>query len=408
MLKFFSGAQNSVFNEQQKVVSLNLAAGDLFSSNAVAVSADGNTAIIGAPFHDNVYLQSGAAYIFTRTSSFWSQQEQLPLTTADLAAGSEFGRAVAISADGNTVVVGARFNSADDGAAYVFVRSGSSWSKQQQLIATSPQSRSGFGSTVAISADSNTILVGAPGYDSPSFSGNGAAYVFTKSGTTWSEQQVLTAALPKSSASFGGSVALSANGNLAFIGAPFERDTTFDFYFIGSAFVFTRSGATWSEQQKITPSDPNTNADMFFGSTVSTSYAGNILLVSAPYKLPGGAAYVFTQSGSTWAEQQKLIPTSTAIVSGDLYGGCSVSADGNTVLVGAPGSDGAMGVAYIFTNFNSAWSEQQKILPSVRLSNDFFGSVYNQSLSGNAATAICGVAGNPPGSSTGAAYVFAS
>ncbi|MGO9951069.1 MAG: hypothetical protein ACLPN1_02525 [Dissulfurispiraceae bacterium] len=189
---------------------------------SVALSGDGNTALVGA-FHkqigNNVY--QGAAYVFTSSGTTWSQQQEM--TASDGAETDLFGQSVALSGDGNTALIGAYFktigNNENQGAAYVFVRSGSTWSQQQELTSSDGAEIDLFGQSVALSGDGNTALIGA---DQKTISNNadqGAAYVFVRSGSTWSQQQELTASNGAEYDDFGFAVAFSGDASTALIGA---------------------------------------------------------------------------------------------------------------------------------------------------------------------------------------------
>jgi len=261
-----------------------------------SVSLDLNTAIAGAPFEDGAGTDRGAAYVHTRSGTTWTQQQKL--TASDTEDGDIFGASVAI--DGDTAIVGAPYESTggtQSGAAYVFTRSGSTWTEQQKLVASDASSFSEFGASVAISG--NTVIVGAY-QDNGAGSSRGAAYVFTRSGSTWTQQQKLAASDPEDFAYFGWSVSIQNDD--AVVGARLKGDGGSN---RGAAYVFTRSGATWTQQQKLTASDTADNDE--FG--ISVSIDQNTVIVGADRRLgfgvDNGAAYVFTRSGSTWTQEQK-------------------------------------------------------------------------------------------------------
>ena len=210
-------------------------------STSVALSADGNTALIGAPYDDG---GTGAAWVFTRSSGVWSQQGSKLTGTGEVGEG-RFGYSVALSADGNTALIGARFDDSGKGAAWVFTRSGSTWTQQGEKLTGAGGTEEGeFGYSVALSADGNTALIGEPEDNNRT----GAAWAFTRSGSTWTQQgEKLTGTGKIGAGEFGGSVALSADGNTALIGGRFDDSGK------GAAWVFTRSGSTWTQQgEKLT------------------------------------------------------------------------------------------------------------------------------------------------------------
>jgi len=338
-----------------------------------SVGIDGDTVVIGAFGDDAPGSDSGSAYVYLRSGSGWVQQQKL--TASDGAAGDRFGRSVAIS--GDTIVVGASDADAsaiDSGAAYIFVRSGSLWTQQQKLTASDASASAEFGWSVAISGE--TAVVGTGDTD--------AAYVFVRSGGFWSQEAKLVGSDTAIGDEFGTSVAVS--GDTALIGAIFDDDAG---NASGSAYVFVRSGGAWSQQQKLTASDAATLGEFGLGDEEGGSVSG--------------AAYIFTRSGGVWSQQQKLRASDAA--ANDVFG-FAVAINGDRAVIGAPGDDHAgtgSGSAYLFGRSAGIWSEQQKLAASDGGSFDVFG--WSVGVSGDAA-----VAGAPfnsgAASSSGAAYVF--
>src|ERR1022692_923729 len=264
----------------------------------------------------------------------WTQEAKL--TASDGLAGDAFG--VSVSVSGDTAVVGADIKkiglNTQQGEAYVFVRSGTTWTQQQTLPAPDGVAGNLFGFSVSVSGD--TAVVGAPNQDendSP-----GAAYVFTRSGTTWTQQQKLTASDGSLVNEFG--ISVSVSGDTAVVGA-FQQQP------VAAAYVFVRSGTTWTQQQKLTASDPV--AGDAFGTSVSVS--GDTAVVGANRNNSQGAAYVFVRNGTTWTQQQKL--TASDGVAGDFFGR-SVSVDQGTAVIGAQAKNSAQGAAYVFRNTGSS------------------------------------------------------
>ncbi len=243
---------------ETKLVAGDAAAVDSFG---FPVAVSGDTVVVGARFDDDAGLSSGSAYVFVRSGTTWTQQQKL--TAGDAAALDFFGSAVAVS--GDTAVVGALRDDdagADTGSAYVFVRSGTTWTQQQKLIASDAAAGDNLGWAVAISGD--TFVVGA-WFPNDAFPQNGSAYVFVRSGTTWAEQQKLTASdavLDPVGDRFGTLLAIS--GDTVVVGAHGDSDAGLG---SGSAYVFVRSGTTWTERQKLTASDAG--ARDFFGYAVA-------------------------------------------------------------------------------------------------------------------------------------------
>jgi len=219
--------------------------------------------------------------VYTLRGGTWSQTAEL---TASHSGRDAFGASVALSAAGSTALVGAWGRNNSAGAAYVFTLRGGTWSQTAELTASHLTQGDAFGGSVALSAAGSTALVGAEFHNS----GAGAAYVFTLRGGTWSQTAELTASDAAPNDGFGSSVALSALGSAALVGAPQHNSVT------GAAYVFTLRGGTWSQTAKPTASHA---ADDVLGSSVALSAQGSTALGGAPSLSSLGAAYVFTRSG---------------------------------------------------------------------------------------------------------------
>jgi len=329
-----------------------------------AVAISGDTAVVGAWGDDDNGSYSGSAYIFVRSVDSWTQQDKL--TASDGTAYDYFGESVAIS--GETVVVGAwgdDDNGSASGSAYVFVRSGDSWTQQDKLTAGDGAAYDYFGISVAISED--TIVIGARG-DDDNGSVSGSAYVFVRSGDSWTQQDKLTASDGAADDYFGESVAIS--GDTIVVGACRDDDNGSA---SGSAYVFVRGGGSWTQQDKLTSSDGA--ASDYFGESVAI--CGNTAVVGAwgddDNGSVSGSAYVFVRSGGSWTQQDKLTASDGA--AGDYFGE-SVAISGNVVVVGARGDDdngGASGSAYVFVRGGDGWTQQDKLTPSDGAAGDYFG-----------------------------------
>ena len=386
--------------QQTKLQSSDIADYDNFAHD-VSISSDGNTAVVGAWATDDGGSASGSAYVFTRSGTSWSQQAVL--TGSDHAGSDLNGYSVGISEDGNTVITGAHGKSTYTGAAYIFTRSGTSWSQQAKLTDSGGGTYDYFGFSVDISKDGDTAIVGAHNEDTTATNA-GSVFIFTRSGSSWSEQAQLQASDIASYDSFGYDVAINSDGNTAVIGSYNEDEGGTN---AGAAYIFTRSGTSWSQQAKLLGSD--TASSDYLGQAVNISNDGNTAIVGAPLHDGGGsdkgAAYVFTRSGTSWSQQAKL--QSSDIGDYDRLG-TSVALDptGDVAIVGAiyEDEDGDnSGSAYIFTRDGTTWTQQIKLTPTDndRGTNDQFG--WCADIGTN--TAIAG-SHRLTGTDTGAAYVF--
>lgn len=311
------------------------------SNFGYAIAVDGNTAVIGARLESS---SGGAAYVVVRSGATWVLQQRLQ--AADATTSAQFGASVAIS--GETLIVGApsaRTNGVVTGAAYVFVRSGTTWTQQAKLTQTTPTLDSFVGSDVDI--DGNVAVVGAL-QESVGNQRYGAAYVFERSGTTWTSTRIQAPTPRADLDQFGGGVGVS--GTTICVGAP-GWDASNTALGQGTAFVFVKSGSAWVQQQRLLGSEPSETDG--FGNDCDVD--GESVLVSAPGQGERGAVYAFTRSGSTWTEQQR--------VSGESTGGRpdSVSLRGDLFVVGNAAEDSFTGAAYIYRRTGTSWALVQRL-----------------------------------------------
>lgn len=408
-----------------------------------SMALSGDTLVIGAPYEDsnatgvngdqtnNLAVDAGAVYVFIRNGSTWTQQAYLKASNTGV--NDYFGYSVAIS--GDTVAVGAIQEDSnatgingnqtdntinDSGAVYVFTRSGTDWSQQAYIKESNTGVDDSLG--MAIALDGDTLAVGA--LESSNASGvngnqtddsltySGAVYVFTRSGTDWSQQAYIKASNPGQYDRFGISVSLDADtlavgafdesSNATGINGAQNNDLALN---AGAAYIFTRSGIDWSQQAYIKAS--NTGPDDQFGTSVAV--AGDTLVVGAPQEdsiaqgingdqannsfTDAGAAYVFTRSGGTWNQQAYLKASNTEmnyLYTNAFFGG-SVAISENKVLVGAgneayntTGINGVLpqmqsvaegsGAAYFFTRNDNLWKQQAYIKASNTYTGDHFGN----------------------------------
>jgi hypothetical protein len=393
----------------------------------VALSDNGNTLAVSAYFeasaatgvngdqNDDSIPQAGAVYVFTRDAGRWTQQAYLkasntgrapkPNDPNDWGDGDQFGFSLALSSDGNTLVAGAPAEDSrgsgtnnvalekDDsmtsaGAAYVFTRTGNSWTQQAYVKASNPDDGDLFGYSVALSADGNTMAIS--GYDEDGSGrevngsqdnerrGSGAIYVFTRKGTDWSQQAYLKAANAERNDSLGYSVSISRDGNTIAGGAAdedclqpginitgcdsdFEGDKS-----VGAAYIFVRDNGTWRQQAFIKASNPGENDH--FAARLMLSGDGNVLAAGAQLEDGGakgingkddnaaeeaGALYFYTRSGGVW-KQQAYVKGSNTEAFDEFGSAMALNRDGSILVVGARGEDSASKGTQGDPNDNSA------------------------------------------------------
>jgi hypothetical protein len=315
------------FNGQTWVEEAILNPSDDSTRFGFSVDIDGDLAVVGATLDNELGESAGAAYVYRRVGSNWVQEAKL--LAADGAAGHQFGIPARI--DGDTILVGSHqddVNGARSGSAYIFRFETEQWVQEAKLIPDDSTTRQTFGNAGDIEGD--LVVVGAM-RDDEMGANSGAAYLFRRSGSVWTQDAKLTARAPESGASFGRSVALS-NDTLV-IGAFWDDEGGAD---AGAAYVFRNNGTLWSEEAKLIASDAA--QDSWFGFAVDVSE--DVVVVGAHRKddeqTESGAAYVYRFTLGEWVEVHKLIPAN--ITDGDNFG-WSVGVSGSWVMGGMPLDD---------------------------------------------------------------------
>ena len=424
---------------------------------SVALSADGNTLAVGATHEssvatgingdqtDNSASNSGAVYVFVRSNGQWQQEAYVKASNTDIR--DFFGRSVSLSADGNTLAVGAsgersaatgiNGDQADNslmfngGAVYVFSRSNGQWQQQAYVKASNTLRSSGYGSSISLSSDGDTLAVGAFEESSAATGINGdqatvarlrsagAVYVFVRSDGQWQQQAYVKASNTDSDQSFGASVSLGADGNKLAVGAPRESsaatgingdqtDNSADN--AGAVYVFVRSDGQWQQQAYVKAS--NAVTDQSFGASVSLGADGNKLAVGAPRERGAatgvngdqadigadnsGAVFVFVRSDGQW-RQQAYVKASNTDRNDNFGGNVSLSANGNMLAVGATGEDSTAtgingdqtdnsgtitGAVYVFFRSDGQW-QQRAYIKASNTDREFDSSSLRQPFGGS-------------------------
>ena len=475
--------------------------GGTLEGKGVALSGDGRTLAVSAPYEssgakgvngkqdDNSVYSSGAVYIFVNRNGKWAQQAYLKASNPGLS--YRFGHEISLSQDGNTLAVSAHFEASSAkgingdqndhsipqaGAVYVFTRAGDTWSQQAYVKAsnTGEASKSNqigkgdqFGFSVGLSADGNTLAVGAISEDSGakgvngdqndnSQQSSGAVYVYTRAGTTWSQQAYIKASNTDANDLFGYAVGLSADGNTLAASAYDEDSSAREINGVmdktrrgaGAIYVFSRTGSDWKQTAYLKAS--NAEAGDSLGYDMAISQDGNTIAGGAADEdcfTPGinpagcdndvkldsstGAVYVFVRSNGTWT-QQAFIKSSHPNKE-DWFGSrLNISGDGNTLAVGAQLENGGSkgingnqadlsaedsGALYLFTRTGNTWTQKAYIKSSNAEAYDEFGSAMALSKDGkmlaigarSEGSAAKGVGGDMKDNSApgaGAVYIF--
>ncbi|CAN5754492.1 hypothetical protein BH23DEI1_BH23DEI1_20420 [soil metagenome] len=381
---------DGAWTQQAYLKASNTDPGDRFGW-AVALSDDGDTLAVSAVFEDGIATgvggdetsqaapDSGAAYVFTRSDAgVWSQQAYVK--ASNTGAGDTYGASVALSGDGDTLVVGANFedgsaagDGSDDllpnsGAAYVYVRTGATWAFEAYLKASDAAADTWFAQALAISRDGSTLAVGSNRQHDPGVATSGAAYVFRRTGSNWSEEARLAASNPGFFDLFGGWLALSSAGDVLAVSGWREDggatgidgdesdDSATD---AGAVYVYRRAGTgTWTQEAYVKAS--NTGAGHLFGVRLALSGDGDTLAIGASGEAsaaqlfegdqsdtsaPGaGAVFVFMRNEAGDWSQKAYVKAPNARANAN-FGVVALSEDGRTLAVGAPReASGATGV----------------------------------------------------------------
>ena len=374
------------------------------------MSSDGNTVAIGATGSATSYVV-GKVYIFVRDGINWSVQ--VKLTPPDVAATTQyhFGSSLALDDKATTLIVGAHLapgKSASTGAAYVFIQTNNTWSFQAKLFASDGLSGDFFGYSVDISSDGNTAVIGARNGDGNTIN-TGTAYIFKRVGSNWSQFSEIFAIDGMSSNMFGESVAISGDGLLCLVSASLAKGNTTG---TGAVYCFTNNGPIWTQQDKFFASD-GAGSD-YFGIDISMSKDGKTVIVGSYYDddkgTNSGSAYIFGRSGTTWTYQAKLVASD--ILANDFFGwSVDISDDGNTAIIGAYNGDGRIagsGSVYIYTRDESmTWTYQVELTNTSALANDQCG--YRVSISGDGRSAlVVAKAGDGAVANSGTVYYYSS
>jgi hypothetical protein len=380
--------------------------GKLVGSNAigaakqgfsVAMSGDGNTAAVGGYFDNNVL---GAVWIYVKSNGAWAQQGPKLVVSGTLGSNSIYAANVALSTDGNTLAIGGYGDNANTGAAWIFTRSGTTWSQHAKLLPGGASSNGTplMGSSVGLSGDGNTLLAGGMGDNN-----SGAAWVFTRSGTTWSQlgnKLVPSDAAPGGGSQFGEALAVSADGNTAIIGGLSDNNQA------GAAWIFVKSNGAWVQQGSKIRGSGGVETMASQGLGVAISSDGNTAMVGGPGDNNNiGAAWIFKRANGVWGQDGgKLIGTGATGPAGQGFA-VALSGDGNTAISGGPYDNNLIGAFWEFKRVNGAWQQQgnKAVATGTTGTQPLAGASY-LALSADGSTLIDGIFGD--NNYTGAAVIF--
>lgn len=369
--------------------------------NSVAISGDGNTAIVGGFQDANA---TGAAFIYIKSNGVWTQQGPKLVGTGAIG-NAQQGHSVDISQDGNTAVVGGRLDDAGRGAVWIFKRNNGIWSQDgSKLVGTDGSARALQGFSVAISGDGNTAIVGGPDNNQ----GGGASWIFVQKNGQWLQQGSKLVGIGSSLgiAAQGHSVDISFDGNTAIIGGPNEDNSN------GAVWIFKRSGETWAQQgNKLLGSGVFGISRQ--GWSVAISADAKTAIVGGPADNGGqisgsafglGAAWIFTESNNSWAQQGSKLLGSNFLNISSQGTSVSLSSDGSTAIIGGEMDNSGIGGSWIFRRTNGFWTQFGQKLNGRDIAGQTIRQGTSVSMSSNGRTAIVG--GWFDNNITGASWIY--
>jgi hypothetical protein len=357
---------------------------------SVALSAHGRDALVGASADGGGV---GAVWPFTSAGGQWHQQDR-KLAPAHQFAIAAFGLRVALSADGDTALIGGPLLDGGTGAAWIYVRSGAHWHVETKLQPANAVGRSSFGEAVALSADGRTALVAGP----TDRLGAGAAWIYVRADGRWRADGKLRASGEIGPGRLGSAAALSGDGRVAALGAPLDGND------VGAVWTFTRSARSWHQRgAKLVPRGVKRAAQ--FGSSVALTASGRGILVGAPVdRNDAGSAWAYTSTGADWRQQgDVLVPDGrTGLV--QFGGSVALSGSGATALVGGATDNGepGTGAVWVFGRKGSAWQQREKLTAHGERGAGAFGSSVAVSSDGSVAV----VGGYRDDRGVGAAWTY--
>ncbi|KAJ5076433.1 hypothetical protein M0811_06433 [Anaeramoeba ignava] len=336
------------WNQKQILIASDGQEGDLFGLTA-SISNDGKFILIGAPYaYINNNEFQGKAYVFENNGTNWNQKQIF--IASDGQAEDNFGLFLLI--EDNLILIGspgaAVGQNGSQGKVYVYGNNGTYWNQKQLLIASDGKAEDNFGSSFSLAG--NILVIGAYYANVGENDEQGKVYVFENNGTFWNQKQILIASDGESSDNFGTSVSISNDSSSILVGSPYASVLVADSQ--GKAYIFESNGTLWNEYQILFASDGE--SQNYFGWSVAISNDSNFCLIGCPGATVGdnfsqGKTYVFENNGTYWNQKQTLIASDGNL---DDEFGDSVSISGNYSLIGTPqanvGSNIYQGKAYIF------------------------------------------------------------
>jgi antibiotic biosynthesis monooxygenase (ABM) superfamily enzyme len=368
------GQANAQFSQQGSKLVGTGAVGTAAQGSSVSLSSDGNTAIVGGMWDNS---NAGAAWIWRRSAGVWAQQGSKLVGTGAVG-NAEQGWSVSLSADGNTAIVGGISDNSTAGAAWIWTRSAGVWTQQgSKLVGTGAVGYANQGTSVSLSSDGNTAIIGGWSDNSDA----GAAWIWTRSAGVWTQQgSKLVGTGAVGYANQGSSVSLSPDGNTAIVGGIWDNASA------GAVWIWTCSAGVWTQQgSKLVGTDAVGNAEQGFSVSLSSD-GNTAIVGGYFDNSNAGAAWIWTRSGGVWTQQGSKLVGTGAVSATRQGNSVSLSSDGNTAIVGGYLDNSVAGAAWIWTRSGGVWTQQgSKLVGTGAVGNAAQGYSARLSSDGNTA-----------------------
>lgn len=326
---------------------------------------------------------TGSAYVFHRNGNNWTQETKLTHVAEPTDDG--FGVFVSMSGDGNYIAIGTQQDYASGtsagGAVYIFKRSGTSWNEEQKIILSDVVNTGRSDACVSLNHDGTKLIIGS--YNAPYSIGQasncGAAYIFTRTNVTWSQEIKLIASDYANGAQFGYRVLINDAGDRVIVSAPYALDSTLS-KVVGKVYVFYYNGSAWVEEAILFDDSLSNNA--WFGGYIASNVNTDTLVIGASWSNENthnnaGSVYIYSRVGNVWSQSVKLIDDISNPSSDQFGSGVAINNTGTQLTIGAAHNDNGLGVlsgvAYIYKNINETWTKVQTLKPSNAQPNTYFG-----------------------------------
>ena len=359
VIRFMPTNQDQPLHEDSEIRSPDEAPYSYFGSK-ISVSANGKRLIVTS----TVVNSKGAVYVYEQEGEFWELKQKLQ--PADLPAGSIFGVAATISNDGEVIAAANSSTASRAGSVYIYERRDGTWTLTQTILAETSSNLDGFGDALSFSNYGVYLAVGCP-YDDTTVANSGCVYLYKRGNAVWELKQKIKQQTPAGGKGYGLSVQLSPDGTYLFVGETSGARVTTT---TGAVCIYTRSVEAWSLQVRLTDNAVSENGN--FGYQIASNETGDLLAVSATADAGGGSVYIYTRSGITWTFQQKL--QIGGVTSGSFGNSIAITPNGNRLIIAGFGYNANNGLVKLYKHSAGTYSEIQQLVNENAITGEQFGT----------------------------------